>query len=79
MDEQKLDQKLEAMTQTIMGGVEELIREVREDVQKTKLEIFDKIDHEIHQSEIRITKQFAPKEQTNEIERRVEKLEEQIA
>lgn len=79
MEEKQLQKLLELQTQTIMAGVNELHDEAMQEIQKTKLEIFDKIAFEINESEGRLTKKLASKEEVDSIEHRVTKLEEQIA
>ena len=43
MNEEKLDKKLEDLTKTIMGGMEEMNRDLNSAIAKSKTEILDRV------------------------------------
>ncbi len=75
----KVDKMFENQTRTILGAVGELHKEAMQEIQRTKLEIFDKITQEINESETRLTNKLASKETVTNLDQRVTKLEKQIA
>ncbi len=68
MNEQELDKKFVAQTETIMHGIEQLLN-----VQKT--EILEKMETRISQSESNLLSRLAGKEEVQELKARVAELE----
>ena len=68
MNEQELDKKFVAQTETIMHGIEQLLN-----VQKT--EILEKMETRISQSESNLLRRLAGKEEVQELKARVAELE----
>jgi hypothetical protein len=78
MNEEAFDKKFEAMTETLLSGMDHLIKD-------TKLELLDKIaeseDRMIDRlaaSENRLLERLASKEDVRDHERRIQHLEEQL-
>ncbi len=68
MNEQELDKKFVAQTETIMHGIEQLLN-----MQKT--EILEKMETRISQSESNLLSRLAGKEEVQELKARVAELE----
>ncbi len=93
MNEELLDKKLRDMTETIMGGIEALnadlsakidgtnarIDSLDTKINRTKLELIDKMDEKLYEQDKRLAERFTSKETVRDIEHRLEKVEVEVA